>query len=109
MLAFGSDRNLDDTVLGSLKGTRVFSFRTKHGDVVQVALTSNGLYLSSSAGSATATRTYTAGSPSIIEIDLPGGKETGLGLYGQLQVMPHLGNCGRMRLLIMTYIFTIRD
>ena len=74
---FGKDRNIDDTVLASLKVQEIITYRTKHGDVIQLAFTNNGLYLSSLSGSDTAVRSYTAavGSvPAFITIDLPAGK-----------------------------------
>ncbi len=74
---FCKDRNIDDTVLASLKVQEIITYRTKHGDVVQLAFTNAGLYLSSVGGSATAVRTYTASVPPVpayITVDLPNGK-----------------------------------
>lgn len=82
---FGKDRNIDDTVLASLKVQEIITYRTKHGDVVQLAFTNAGLYLSSVGGSATAVRTYTASVPPVpayITVDLPNGKGDWIWVFG---------------------------
>ena len=73
---FGKDRNIDDTVLGSLNVQEIITYRTKHGDVIQLAFTSDGLYLSSTGGSGTAVRSYANVNLADTTDDLSGGPET---------------------------------
>lgn len=73
---FGKDRALDDTIIGSDKVQEIITYRTKYGDSIQLALTRNGLYVSSLHGDGTAVRTYHYINLADTSDDLTGGSET---------------------------------
>lgn len=70
---FGKDKTIDAIALPTDKVQEIMTYRTEHGDTVQLAFTALGLYIRSISGSATATVSTVSGTPDKIVVDMPDG------------------------------------
>jgi len=80
---FGKGEYLDEESLPSQSIQDIVTFRTLHGDNVQLAFCREGLYMRSIAGDATGVRTYASGAtPPTITIDMPAGQAKWIWVLG---------------------------